>query len=44
VTQRYAYHSILETTQKQGFKAIEEFHLEDASIHLTLQRWTDLEK
>jgi len=41
VTQRYAYHSILETTQKQGFKSIEEVHLEDASIHLTLQRWTD---
>ena len=41
VTQRYAYHSILETTEKQGFKAIEEVNLEDSSIHLTMQRWID---
>nr|BDA97839.1 photosystem I assembly protein Ycf35 [Chroomonas collegionis] len=41
VTQRYAYHSILEATNKQGFKTIEEVSLEDDSIHLTLQRWSD---
>lgn len=41
VTQRYAYHSIVSATSKQGFKAIEEVNLEDNSIHLTLQRWTD---
>jgi hypothetical protein len=41
VTQRYAYHVILKATKKQGFKAIEEVNLEDASIHLTLQRWVD---
>lgn len=39
VTQRYAYHSIIEVTNKQGFKTIEEVKLEDSSIHLTLQRW-----
>lgn len=41
VTQRYAYHSIVTATDKQGFKTIEEVKLEDNSIHLTLQRWSD---
>lgn len=41
VSQRYAYHSIVESTEKQGFKAIEEVSLEDSSIQLTLQRWKD---
>ena len=41
VTQRYAYHSIITATDKQGFKTIEEVKLEDNSIHLTLQRWSD---
>nr|BDA98805.1 photosystem I assembly protein Ycf35 [Chroomonas debatzensis] len=41
ITQRYAYHSILETTNKQGFKAIEQVTLENDSIQLTLQRWKD---
>ena len=41
VSQRYAYHSIVESTEKQGFKAIEEVSLEDSSIQLTLQRWYD---
>jgi hypothetical protein len=41
VTQRYAYHVIAEATKKQGFNTIEEVNLEDASIHLTLQRWID---
>lgn len=41
VSQRYAYHSIVDSTEKQGFKAIEEVKLEDSSIQLTLQRWKD---
>ena len=41
VSQRYAYHSIVESTEKQGFKAIEEVSVEDSSIQLTLQRWRD---
>jgi hypothetical protein len=41
VSQRYAYHSIVDSTEKQGFKAIEEVSLEDSSIQLTLQRWKD---
>jgi hypothetical protein len=41
VTQRYAYHVIIEATKRQGFKTTEEVKLEDASIHLTLQRWID---
>ena len=41
VSQRYAYDSIVESTEKQGFKAIEEVSLEDSSIQLTLQRWRD---
>ena len=40
ITQRYAYHSILNATSKQGFKTIEEITLEDESIHLILQRWS----
>ena len=41
ITQRYAYYSILEATSKQGFKTVEEVNLEDESIHLTLQRWSN---
>lgn len=41
ITQRYAYHSIVESTEKQGFKAIEEVTLENDSIQLTLQRWKE---
>ena len=39
ITQRYAYHSILEATEKQGFKTVEQVNLEDDSIKLTFQRW-----
>lgn len=39
VSQRYAYHSILDSTTHQGFKSIEEVTLEDSSIQLVLQRW-----
>lgn len=41
ITQRYAYHSIKQTTEKQGFRAVEETRLENGSIRLTLQRWND---
>lgn len=40
ITQRYAYHSILDATSKQGFKTVEEINLENEAIHLTLQRWS----
>ena len=40
VTQRYAYNSILKTTNDQGFKAIEEVNQENGAIKLTLQRWS----
>jgi len=39
VTQRYAYNSILKTTQIQGFQTVEEVVQENGSIRLTLQRW-----
>ncbi len=39
ITQRYAYHSILQATEQQGFKKVEQVNLEDDSIKLTLQRW-----
>lgn len=39
VTQRYAYHTVLEQTQNQGFQVSEEQKQEDGSIRLVLQRW-----
>ena len=39
ITQRYAYNSILKTTEIQGFQRIEEITQENGSIKLTLQRW-----
>lgn len=41
ITQRYAYYSIKQTTEEQGFRAVEETKLENGSIRLTLQRWKD---
>jgi hypothetical protein len=41
ITQRYAYHSILEATEKQGFQSVEQVTLEDESIKLTFHRWKD---
>lgn len=41
ITQRYAYHSILEATKKQGFQSVEQVTLEDESIKLTFHRWKD---
>ncbi len=40
VTQRYAYHSILKSTNEKGFQSIEELTQENGSIRLTLQRWS----
>lgn len=40
VTQRYAYHTILGETSKQGFQVAEEQKNQDGSIRLVLQRWS----
>ena len=40
VTQRYAYHTVLSTTQSQGFKVAEESNAEDGTIRLVVQRWS----
>lgn len=41
VSQRYAYNSIIQATQKQGFETVEEINQENGTIRLTLQRWTN---
>ena len=40
VTQRYAYHTVIETTNKQGFNISEEQKNKDGSIRLVVQRWS----
>ena len=40
VTQRYAYHTIIEETTKQGFEVSEQQKNQDGSIRLVLQRWS----
>ena len=40
VTQRYAYHTIVEETAKQGFTIGEQAKNEDGSIRLVVQRWS----
>ncbi|HEY9872087.1 MAG TPA: DUF1257 domain-containing protein [Candidatus Obscuribacterales bacterium] len=40
VTQRYAYHTVLSETSKQGFEIAEQQKNEDGSIRLVLQRWS----
>jgi len=40
VTQRYAYHTVLSETAKQGFQVSEQQKNEDGSIRLVLQRWS----
>lgn len=40
VTQRYAYHTVLTQTHKQGFQLAEEHNQQDGSIRLVLQRWS----
>ncbi len=40
VTQRYAYHTVVSETAKQGFQLAEQQKNEDGSIRLVLQRWS----
>jgi hypothetical protein len=40
VTQRYAYHTVVEETAKQGFAIAEQEKNEDGSIRLLVQRWS----
>jgi hypothetical protein len=39
VTQRYAYHTVLNESQSQGFQVAEQMTNTDGSIRLVLQRW-----
>ena len=39
VTQRYAYHTVVESTTAQGFSIAEQSNREDGSIRLVVQRW-----
>lgn len=40
VTQRYAYHTVMQETTRQGFQLAEQEQNQDGSIRLVLQRWT----
>ncbi|MEA5471596.1 DUF1257 domain-containing protein [Spirulina sp. 06S082] len=40
VTQRYAYHTVVSETVKQGFQVAREQKNEDGSICLVVQRWS----
>lgn len=40
ITQRYAYHTVVQETAKQGFQLAEQQKNEDGSIRLVLQRWS----
>ncbi|MBD1849431.1 DUF1257 domain-containing protein [Leptolyngbya sp. FACHB-711] len=40
VTQRYAYHTVMKETARQGFQLTEQQQNQDGSIRLVLQRWT----
>lgn len=39
VTQRYAFHTVMSETAKQGFQVTEQQQNEDGSIRLVVQRW-----
>ncbi len=39
LTQRYAYHTVLSETSRQGFQVAEQQTQEDGSIRLVVQRW-----
>lgn len=39
VTQRYAYHTVLQETGRNGFQVSEEQRQPDGTIRLVLQRW-----
>jgi hypothetical protein len=40
VSQRYAYHTVVNETAKQGFQVSEHQKNEDGSIRLVVQRWS----
>lgn len=40
VTQRYAYHTVVKETARQGFQVAEQQNNEDGSIRLLVQRWS----
>lgn len=40
ITQRYAYHTVVNETAKQGFQVSEQQNHQDGSIRLVLQRWS----
>ncbi len=40
VTQRYAYHTVLKETARQGFQVAEQQQNQDGSIRLLVQRWS----
>lgn len=40
VTQRYAYHTVLKETSRQGFQLSEQQENQDGTIRLVLQRWS----
>lgn len=40
VTQRYAYHTVVGETTRQGFQVAEQQQNHDGSIRLVLQRWS----
>ena len=40
ITQRYAYHTVVNETSKQGFQVSEQQNHQDGSIRLVLQRWS----
>lgn len=39
VTQRYAYHTVIDTTAEQGFQLATQEQNSDGSIRLVVQRW-----
>lgn len=39
ITQRYAYHTVVNETSNQGFQIAQEEKNQDGSIRLVLQRW-----
>lgn len=40
VTQRYAYHTVVDTATSQGFQIAEEAKNSDGSIRVVVQRWS----
>jgi hypothetical protein len=40
VTQRYAFHTVMKETARQGFQLTEQQQNQDGSIRLVVQRWS----